>query len=156
MTAPTPSRALPATLHIIYMSLYSHRVRELPPSLKPTIPTVEPGQPENRFTEMTAFPGHSDIVRLLAMATGDRLISAADDRSVIVWSVKTSQRLLTLRGHQLPATCALELPASGRSGRLVTGSNDKWVILWSLSDGTMLGRHSVHSSWSPSCLSCWL
>jgi len=65
-------------------------------------------------------------------AEGSLVITASDDRTAAVWSANTGDKLMTLRGHELPVLYAKFDPTEKYA---VTASRDQTAILWDLSTG---------------------
>jgi F-box/WD-40 domain protein 7 len=71
--------------------------------------------------------GHTGVVRHL-QADSWKIVSAADDKTLKVWSVGNGERLLTLKSHTDGVTCL-----QFNDQVIVSGSYDKTVKLWDFS-----------------------
>ncbi|HEX4248360.1 MAG TPA: hypothetical protein VH008_10885, partial [Pseudonocardia sp.] len=83
----------------------------------------------------TPLPGHTGIVRSVAVsADGRTLASAGDDRTVQLWNVGDPSRPVAL--GQLPtATAAVDAIALGPDGKtLVSGQADGLLLRWNVAD----------------------
>jgi len=74
------------------------------------------------------FQGHKSWVYTIEFL-GDRMLSGGDDRSIIIWDVKSTKVLETLTGHDNGVT-SIALVA----GNIYTGSFDHNIICWDLND----------------------
>lgn len=100
------------------------------------------------------FTGHTAKVNTLKFfRSGKQLISASDDKSVIVWNVQTGKAEKTLTGHGWKVT---SLDLSTDNNFAVTSCSDGEVIVWDLNTGkeakrlTGLGTNARSVVFNPS------
>jgi WD40 repeat protein/tRNA A-37 threonylcarbamoyl transferase component Bud32 len=79
-----------------------------------------------------SVPITSAVVALAASTDGQRVASAHQDGTVILWDVPARKALFTMRGHAAQVT-ALCFSPDGR--RLISGSEDTTVRLWDTESG---------------------
>ncbi|MFI8831752.1 trypsin-like peptidase domain-containing protein [Streptomyces afghaniensis] len=84
--------------------------------------------------------GHTAPVWAVAQRAGV-LVTAAADKTVIVWDPVTHRTVRTLQGHSGHVR-AVALSADGRVA--VSGSDDRTVIRWEVTTGRILGRYEGH------------
>jgi WD40 repeat protein len=82
--------------------------------------------------------GHSDFVKALVsikLRSTEVLVSASADASIIVWDVKTSKKLHTLKGHSRGVTAlAVELIADdSASATIFSGDSNREIRRWHVS-----------------------
>jgi WD40 repeat protein len=81
----------------------------------------------------TILEGHSGIVRSLALSSDEsRLLSAADDGTIRVWSVDTGDLKHVLNGHY-GSVDAVAVTPDGSTG--ISGSRDQTIRVWDLKTG---------------------
>nr|XP_032829673.1 WD repeat-containing protein 41 isoform X2 [Petromyzon marinus] len=103
-------------------------------------------QPSNPFTELQVLAGHTDIVRLLVRLDDYRFASAGDDCRVIIWNVKSGEKMHVCQGHSRPITAMTVLSTAVgdleihklQSTVLLTASSDKTIIMWDINTGQPL------------------
>ena len=98
--------------------------------------------------------GHTGPVGDCALSDdGKYLVTASDDRLVLIWDATTLKVLRTLRGHRQRAR-ACEFSPDGR--RIVTAGMDGTVRIWDVEDGVLLLTlgdrrcRMLGCAWSPS------
>jgi WD40 repeat protein len=74
----------------------------------------------NGFAVVRQLAGHTDLVRAAAFSPdGTRILTAGQDKLIILWDAATGRRAHTLQGHTIAVLCA----AFNRDGtRVVSGS----------------------------------
>eukprot|EP00040_Diaphanoeca_grandis_P043813 m.10342 g.10342 ORF g.10342 m.10342 type:complete len:423 (-) comp8261_c0_seq1:131-1399(-) len=107
------------------------------------LPIIEDGQPLNPFDEVFVFDGHSDIVRHIIPLDLNRVATASDDHTVIIWDLKEQTSTLTLKGHTLPVTCLLRSTQLGCS-QLLSSSADKSIMVWNTDTGVPVACWTEH------------
>lgn len=81
----------------------------------------------------TILEGHSGIVRSLALSLDEsRLLSAADDGTIRVWSTDTGDLKCVLNGHS-SSVDAIAVTPDGSTG--ISGSRDQTLRVWDLETG---------------------
>jgi hypothetical protein len=79
---------------------------------------------------IATWRGHTKLITALAfLPDGKTLVSAGEDRAVILWDVEAGQEARKLKGQE-GAITALALTADGKT--LASGSTDRTVYLWDL------------------------
>ncbi|KDQ63521.1 hypothetical protein JAAARDRAFT_75861 [Jaapia argillacea MUCL 33604] len=111
-------------------------------SLTPTIVHIHRGLElkDNEPGEHITFPAHGDSIVTCLLISHDLLISASDDNSINVYSLRTGSRIHSLYGHE-GGVWALAVIGN----TLVSGSADRNVRVWDLNNGTcthVLGGHT--------------
>ena len=84
---------------------------------------------------------HGGAVVICLLFSHNRIISASDDRSILVHSPTTGQQLRSLEGHE-GGVWAL----AATKNTLVSGSTDKTVRVWNLSNGRCTHVFGGHTS----------
>ncbi|KAI8928310.1 WD40-repeat-containing domain protein [Entophlyctis helioformis] len=80
---------------------------------------------------ISSFVGHdSRAVRSLTIA-GDRLVSAGEDCSIVVWDLDAHMPMKTVRAHKAAVTA---IAASVDGTVIASGSADEFVSVWSFAD----------------------
>ncbi len=95
---------------------------------------------------LKTLTGHTGEVYSVAYSPdGTKIASASDDGTILIWDVKTGDRIRTLRGH----TDGVESVAYSPDGtRLVSGGDDNTVRIWNADTGAflhMLSANDVNS-----------
>jgi WD40 repeat protein len=94
--------------------------------------TVKVWDPSLRGSELRAtLKGHTRTVRAISSDRG-KIVSGADDQSVIVWDKQTFKLLEELKGHDAPVSSVRML--SGE--RVLTASHDVTVKMWDVRSDT--------------------
>ncbi|KAK1665267.1 hypothetical protein QYE76_053426 [Lolium multiflorum] len=94
--------------------------------------TVKVWDPSLRGSELRAtLKGHTRTVRAISSDRG-KIVSGADDQSVIVWDKQTFKLLEELKGHDAPVSSVRML--SGE--RVLTASHDGTVKMWDVRTDT--------------------
>ncbi len=92
--------------------------------------------------------GHACRVTSVAFfPDGEQVLTASDDKAVLVWDTASGKELRRFEGHDDPVTSV----AIFRDGRYVlTGSDDKTARLWDAKSGKELRRFTGHTGpvWS--------
>ncbi|MCI0681671.1 MAG: serine/threonine protein kinase [Gemmataceae bacterium] len=86
--------------------------------------------------ETRRIGGHTDAVRAVAFAAnGQRLVSAAEDRTVRFWDVPNGREIQRMARHSAGVTCCA-VDAAGNVA--LSGSRDQTLRLWDLRHGQAL------------------
>lgn len=86
--------------------------------------------------EKNVFSGHTDEVNALAYAFNNRyLISGSSDKTAIIWNIKNSKVVQTLKGHTWKVT---QVAFSNDSRFAITGSTDGSIKIWEVETGKLL------------------
>uniref|UniRef100_A0A0D9YAT3 UDENN domain-containing protein n=1 Tax=Oryza glumipatula TaxID=40148 RepID=A0A0D9YAT3_9ORYZ len=94
--------------------------------------TVKIWDPSLRGSELrTTLKGHTRTIRAISSDRG-KIVSGADDQSVIVWDKQTFKLLEELKGHDAPVSSVRML--SGE--RVLTASHDGTVKMWDVRTDT--------------------
>jgi WD40 repeat protein len=94
------------------------------------------------FHKLLAGFGHDGIVYAVAAAGGDRIVTAAGDKTARIWNLKTGTLIAEAAGHGARVQDA----AFSRDGkRLVTASWDGTARIWDLSDPKKIEAKTVLS-----------
>ncbi|KAF8670993.1 hypothetical protein HU200_050269 [Digitaria exilis] len=94
--------------------------------------TVKIWDPSLRGSELRAtLKGHTRTIRTISSDRG-KIVSGADDQSVIVWDKQNFKLLLELKGHEAPVSSVRML--SGE--RVLTASHDGTVKMWDVRTDT--------------------
>jgi serine/threonine protein kinase len=104
------------------------------------------------FTEgdPQTFERHLSWVRdLVIPRRGNQIISAGNDRVIMIWDLESARVVKRLVEHRAPIMC---LAVSPDGSRLLSGGYDKTLCLWDL-DAQRLIRHMPHDSATPACVS---
>ena len=89
------------------------------------------------------FKGHAQDVHAVALTSDGRsLVSAGDDKQVIIWDFETQKIVRRLSGHkkQIPT-----LAVSPDDSLIATGSRDHSIRLWELSTGKVVRILAGHT-----------
>jgi serine/threonine protein kinase len=96
----------------------------------------------DKVGEIMVLPSHQDAVERVAfLPDGQHLVSAGKDKTLILWDLKTRQRVRTFTGHQDRVTCVC--PSSDGS-RILSGSADGTARLWVVANGQEEKRYTGH------------
>src|SRR5262249_42422892 len=99
--------------------------------------------------KLGAFAGHRGPVNSLCLTPdGKRLVTGSDDKSVIVWDVKTQKPVHKLAGH---TAYVREVAASNTVA--VSGSEDLTVRFWDLATGKCTSKHELRGKLSTVAIS---
>jgi WD40 repeat protein len=87
-------------------------------------------------------PEAANVNGLAFSPDGEILAVASDSNVPTLWSIKTGQRIMELRGGHADVVWEIAFSGDGRS--LATGGADKRVVLWDLKTGAprVLGEHA--------------
>lgn len=92
---------------------------------------------------INTLSGHKDTVKALAIGpNGYILVSGSQDKTLIIWNLKTGQLLHRLMGHEAAIT-SVAISPNGR--KLVSGSLDRTLISWNLDKRAIADRFFSHS-----------
>ncbi len=92
---------------------------------------------------VNSLSGHKDTIQALAIGpNGYILVSGSQDKTLIIWNLKTGQLLHRLIGHEA-AIYAVAISPNGR--KLVSGSLDRTLISWNLDKRAIADRFFSHS-----------
>lgn len=101
----------------------------------------------NKLKKLT-LSGHTDKVTCVTNGFDeDTIISASDDKTIKIWSLRTGQCLHTFTGHTSSVKCLSrsdDLLASGSGGGII--KSDDTVRIWSLKDKKCLNIFSGHKA----------
>lgn len=97
--------------------------------------------PSGSKPEYNCLRGHTAAVCAL-LIDGRLLISASDDKTIIVWDLNTLKKKGTLKGHTHRVRC-LALYGSV----LVSGGNDKKLRVWDVNTFASANTIEAHSNW---------
>ena len=88
--------------------------------------------------------GHTAYVRSVVFsADGLMLISAGDDKRIIIWELKTGREMRRMIGHQGPV---LFIALSPDGGTLASASSDTSIKLWDVASGNEIYCLKEHSA----------
>ncbi|WP_166829877.1 WD40 repeat domain-containing protein [Thalassoroseus pseudoceratinae] len=98
----------------------------------------------NKFPEHSEFTGHEGTVRVIAInPNGDRIASAADDKTVRIWNQRDGKELQVLKDLKEPVTT---IAYSSNSAQLVTGSVDKIARLFDPNNGNLIKEYPAQAA----------
>ncbi|KAJ2742170.1 hypothetical protein GGI20_004678 [Coemansia sp. BCRC 34301] len=98
----------------------------------------------------TTYAGHTDCVRALALLPGGTgFVSAANDGSVRVWSVASTECVAELHGHTSFVYTLAVLPG----GAIVSGGEDRSMRVWRDNDLAQVIMLPTTSVWAVAALS---
>ncbi|MCC5652758.1 serine/threonine protein kinase [Nostoc sp. XA013] len=81
----------------------------------------------------STFTGHSKGVSSVAISSNEQIIvSASEDKTIIVWNLTTGEQIYTLSGHS-GAVNSVAISPDGQT--VVSGSDDEKIKVWNLSNG---------------------
>ncbi|MGJ3238934.1 MAG: protein kinase domain-containing protein [Anaerolineae bacterium] len=87
---------------------------------------------------------HRASVRSLAFtADSQRLLSASDDRTIMLWSLETGDVIRTYEGHQ---DAVWSVAFNVDSSEFLSGSRDTTIIRWNTESGEILERLDDHQT----------
>ncbi|MBD2609722.1 serine/threonine protein kinase [Nostoc punctiforme FACHB-252] len=90
----------------------------------------------------STFTGHLKRVRSVAISSNEQiLVSASEDKTIIVWNLNTGEQIYTLSGHSNPVNC-LAISPDGQT--VVSGSDDEKIKVWDLSNGQEVYSINAH------------
>eukprot|EP00808_Paulinella_micropora_P003380 g15493.t1 len=96
--------------------------------------------------QITKLSGHSKAVNALAFSpTGDRLASAADDLSVLVWDMTATERLDPLLKLSVHSKAVRALAFSPDGQRLASAGADRSILVWHAVSGMRLLELKGHT-----------
>lgn len=77
---------------------------------------------------MNTFEGHNGFVLSVCFSfDGKFIVSGSEDRSIIIWDVKTGKNIKTLKGHRDFVTSV----CYNIDGKYIaSGSDDKTIKIW--------------------------
>jgi eukaryotic-like serine/threonine-protein kinase len=104
-------------------------------------------------TDVSVYPGHTKLVRMVAWHPGGtRIASASEDGTVQVWNIYDGSNILTYRGHN---DKAMALSWSPDGTYIASASTDKTVQVWDAQSGNTVLTFTRHTqplsavAWSP-------
>ncbi|KAF7970892.1 hypothetical protein HWV62_22644 [Athelia sp. TMB] len=97
---------------------------------------------DNENPKHTSFPAHKDAVVTCLIFSHGRIISASDDRSILVWSPATGELLMSLDGHD----GGIWAIAGTSQNSLASGSTDRTLRIWDLTTGRCTHIFGGHTS----------
>ncbi|OKH17730.1 hypothetical protein FACHB389_34360 [Nostoc calcicola FACHB-389] len=90
----------------------------------------------------STFTGHLKRVYSVAISSnGQILVSASEDKTIIVWNLSTGEKIYTLSGHSNLVNCVAISP-DGQT--LVSGGDDEKIKVWDLSNGQEIYSVNAH------------
>ena len=108
------------------------------------LPALFARTPEQRLTPEQILAGHTSFVNaLLFTPDGNRLISAAADRRVLLWNLADGSVEMELSGHT-GFVNTIELDGSGQW--LASGGADNQILIWNLTSGELVHTLEGHTS----------
>jgi WD40 repeat protein/energy-coupling factor transporter ATP-binding protein EcfA2 len=88
-----------------------------------------------------AFEGHADAVTALAVtADGGRVVSASDDRTLLLWDLDSGGMLRVYEGHTAKVRAA-----AVADDRIVSGDYDGTLMIWELTTGRLVRSIDAHA-----------
>jgi WD domain, G-beta repeat/TIR domain len=95
--------------------------------------------------ELRRWKGHPKGVRsVAALSDNRRALSSAEDGTIRLWDLDTTQELRRLEGHTSIVLSVAVLPNGDTA---LSGSFDNTMRLWDLKTGTELRRFEGHAKW---------
>ena len=92
----------------------------------------EQNSKKNKFRQCDySFIGHTDVINAIICHENNIMISASDDKNIIIWDLNDGKKLRTLCGHDASVTCMCISP----DHKLLSGSKDGMILTWDLSVG---------------------
>ncbi|HWB10909.1 MAG TPA: protein kinase [Pirellulales bacterium] len=92
--------------------------------------------------ELLEIPTHVPVNAFAVSSDGERLLLAAEDNSVRLWSLVEQRELHMLIGHTFQVTCAA---MAANAPRGATGSGDRTVRVWNVLTGDCLAVLEGHT-----------
>ncbi|MBD2521195.1 serine/threonine-protein kinase [Nostoc sp. FACHB-133] len=90
----------------------------------------------------STLTGHLERVSSLAISSNDQiLVSASEDKTIIVWNLNTGEQIYTLSGH---SDAVNSVAISPDSQTVVSGSDDEKIKVWDLSNGQEIYTVNAH------------
>ncbi|MEH1860932.1 MAG: serine/threonine-protein kinase [Nostoc sp.] len=81
----------------------------------------------------STLTGHLERVSSVAISSNVQIVvSASEDKTIIVWNLNTGEQIYTLSGHSDAVNCVAISPDSQT---VVSGSDDEKIKVWNLSNG---------------------
>lgn len=106
-------------------------------------PQYKPQLPHISLDCISTLFGHKDKIKALAISpNGHILVSGSQDKTLIIWNLKTGQLLHRLIGHEAGIS-SVAISPNGR--KLVSGSLDRTLIAWNLDKRAIADRFFSHS-----------
>lgn len=111
----------------------------LEPQMTGTVNIVDAVDPSATRTLL----GHGGLVRSASYSwKSDKIVTASDDQTAIIWDAQSCKRLVTLAGHQ---GWVLDAQFSPNGEFVATASADGTAAIWRSDDGTLLARLRGHT-----------
>ena len=89
-----------------------------------------------------AIKGHKATINSVVFSPdGNRIASASDDHTIIVWDTVSGDSLFTIEGHQ-DAVCSVEFSPHGE--KIISTSKDKTINIWDTEEGLCQGSYHIN------------
>lgn len=99
--------------------------------------------PSMSLSAKVVFEGHTAGVNAVAWdPTSKYIVSASDDKTLIIWSIDKETKVLTLEGHTTYVFCCCFNP---QGTIIASGSFDETIRLWNVKDGKCMRELPAHS-----------